>query len=92
MAALWARMTTNIDAAAPSSAAASCQPRAGSPKLGSPRGTGPTTATPRLARSAARLTPIAMITAISGPGILRVILRAASTIRMTPADTATSAH
>ena len=80
MAALWARMTTNIDAAGPRSAAASCQPRAGSPKLGRPPGTGPTTATPRPARSAARLTAIATITAISapgisGPGILRVTAR-----------------
>ena len=91
MAALWARMTTNIDAAAPSSAAASCQPRAGSPRLGSPRGTFPTTATPWLARSTAQLTLIATITAISGPGIRRVIRRAATTITMTPIDTATSA-
>ena len=73
MAALWARMTTNIDTAAPSSAVASCQPRAGSPRLGSPRGTGPTTATPWLARSAAQLTTIATITAISRPGIRRLI-------------------
>ena len=34
---------------------------------------------------------IAAITAISGPGVFRVIRRAASTITMTPADTATSA-
>ena len=63
-------MTTNIVAAVPMSAAASCQPSAGSPRCGSPRGTGPSTATPWLARSAARLTMIAAITAISGPGIL----------------------
>ena len=92
MAALCARMTTNIDAAAPSSAAASCQPRAGSPRLGSPRGTFPTTATPWLARPTAQLTMIAMITAISGPGIWRVIRRAATTITMTPIDIATSAR
>ena len=91
MAALWARMTTNIDAAAPSSAAVSCQPRAGSPRVGSPRGTFPTTATPWLARPTAQLTLIAMITAISGPGIRRVIRRAATTITMTPIDMATSA-
>ena len=66
-------------------------PSAGSPRCGSPRGTGPSTATPRPARSAARLTMIAAITAISRPGILRLIARAASTITMTPADTATSA-
>jgi hypothetical protein len=34
---------------------------------------------------------IAMITAISGPGIRRLILRAATTITMTPAEMATSA-
>ena len=60
-------------------------------RCGSPRGTGPSTATPRLARSAVRLTMIAAITAISRPGIRRSTQRAASTITMTPADTATSA-
>ena len=92
MAALWARMTTNIDAAAPVSAPAACQPKAGSTRLGSPRGTDPTTATPCRARPAAQLTAIATITATSGPGIRRLIRRAASTIAMTPADTATSAQ
>ena len=92
MAALWARMTTNIDTATPSSASASCQPRAGSPRLGSPRGTGPTTATPWRARPAARLTTIAMITAISRPGIRRLIRRATTTTTMTAIDIATSAQ
>ena len=92
MAALWARMTTNIDTAAPSSAPATCQPSAGSTRLGSPRGTDPITATPCRARSAARLTAIAAITATSRPGIRRLIMRAASTIATTPADTATSAQ
>ena len=44
MAELCARMTTNIDAAAPASAVMACQLKAGSPKCGSPRGTVPTTA------------------------------------------------
>ena len=94
MAALWLKMTTVIDAATPSSAPASCQPRAGSPRLGSPRGTGPTTATPW--PTAAQLTMIAMITAISRPGIRRLnrrlIQRAATTTTMTAIDTATSAQ
>ena len=76
-----------MDAAAPSSTPASCRPRAGAPSCGSPRGTGPSTCTPCAARSAALLTMIATITAISGPGILRVMRRAASTTRMTPTDT-----
>ena len=62
----------------------------GQPEVRQPPGDGPTTATPWLARSTARLTLIAAITAISGPGIFRVIRRAASTITMTPIDTATS--
>jgi hypothetical protein len=49
---------------------------------GSPRGTGPSTATPCPARSAARLAQIATITAISRPGILRSTQRAVSTITM----------
>ena len=91
VAALWARMTTNNDTAVPRSAAASCRPSAGSARCGSPRGTGPSTATPRPARPATRLTMIAAITAISRPGILRSTQRAASTITMTPAATAASA-
>ena len=55
MAALCARMTTNIAAATPASAVMACQLKAGSPRLGSPPGTGPTTAAPCPARSAARL-------------------------------------
>ena len=62
----------------------------GQPEVRQPTRDGPTTATPWPARSAARLTLIAPITAISGPGILRVIRRAASTTTMTPVDTARS--
>jgi hypothetical protein len=85
-------MTTNIDTATPVSAAASRTPRAGRPRLGSPRGTGPTTATPCRARSAAQLTMIAMITATSRPGILRLTRRATTTTAMTAIDIATSAQ
>ena len=44
------------------------------------------------ARSAAQLTMIAMITAISRPGIRRLIQRATTTTTMTAIDTATSAQ
>jgi hypothetical protein len=92
VAALWAKMTTNIDTAAPSSAATSCLPRAGNPKLGSPRGTDPITATPWPDRPQAQLTMIAMTTATSRPGIRRLIKRATTTTTMTAIDTATSAQ
>ena len=85
-------MTTNIDTAPPSSAPVSCQPKAGSPSPGSPPGTCPIVRAPCLARSAARLTTIARITAISAPGIRRVIRRAASTMTSTPTETTTSAR
>src|ERR1019366_3403864 len=52
------------------------------------RGTGPTTATPWLARPAARLTMIAPTTAIRPPGIRRVIRRAVTMITMTAPDSA----
>ena len=46
---------------------------------------------PWAARSAARLTTMAAVKAIRGPGNRWLIRRPARTITMTPADTATSA-
>jgi hypothetical protein len=92
VAALWARITTNIDTAGPSSRVPSCQPMAGGATGGSPRGTDPRTATPWPARPAERLTMIEATIAISAPGIRRVILSAISTTARTAAETATVAR
>ena len=90
MAALCARMTTNMAAETPSRAVTSARSKAGSPRVGSPRGIVPTVAAPWLARSRTRLAVIASMTAINGPGMRRAMTLVPSTVTMTPADTATS--
>jgi hypothetical protein len=73
VAALWARITRNIEIAVGSRLVVSCQVRpVGSPMLGRPLGTGPRIETSWACRSSAQLAMIAPITATTpdrgGPG------------------------
>ena len=88
MAALWARISTKIDTAVPSRAGTSLQDTSGRPNWGRPPGTGPSVATPWLARSQYQLMAMAPITASSAPGILGVMRLVPRMTTRTPAETA----
>src|SRR4029079_14965185 len=88
VAALWARMTTNMATAVDISGHTCLQATSGTPKSGSPPGTGPSVDTPWVARSHCQLTMIDPMTAISAPGILGERSRLPTLTTITASDTA----
>ena len=85
-------MMTTIDPAIPRSGRTSAHATSGMPSVGRPPASGPTVVTPWDARSAARLTTIAPITATSAPGIRPVTAFSPTITPMTAVVTATVAQ
>lgn len=87
VAALWARMTSTIAPTVANRVGRSDQPTSGRPTEGRPPGTGPSIVTPSAARSQYQLTKIAPTTAISAPGMRRLIFRQPRMTASTPSET-----